>query len=79
MKVFQRTALLLLISKIEFLFEWQSQILGRWKSRSKLEKNYHQGQLFQFCPGRIEDPILHILDPNYPSFDLKCPIKCQKT
>ena len=24
-------------------------------------------------------PLLHILDPNYPSFYLKCPIKCQKT
>ena len=38
----------------------------------------NQGKLFQFCSGRIEAVFLHILDPNYPSFYLKCPRKCQK-
>ena len=36
-----------------------------------------QGQFFQVCPGRIEAPLLHILNPNYLSFYLKCPRKCQ--
>ena len=53
------------------------------KIGSKLEKlsffQGNQGQLFQFCPGRIEAPLLHILDPNYPSFYSKCPRKYQKT
>ena len=58
-------------------------MLGRdtWKSRPKLEKlsflQENQRELFQFCPGRIEAPLLHILDPNYPSFYLKRPRKCQ--
>ena len=39
----------------------------------------NQGELFQFCTGRIEAHLLHILDPNYPSFYLKCLRKCQKT
>ena len=57
---------------------------GQVESRVKTEKKLsffqgNQGQLFQFCPGRIEAPILHILDPNYLSFYLKCLRKCQKT
>ena len=48
----------------------------------KLEKlsffQGNQGQLFQFCPGRIETLFLHIPDPDYPSFYLKCPRKYQK-
>ena len=56
------------------------------KSRLKTGKNSYfqgsQGQLFQFCPGRIEappPPLLHIIDSNYPSFYLKYPRKSQKT
>ena len=48
----------------------ESQILGMGQG--------DQEQLFQFCPGRIEAPLLHILDPNYLSFYLKCPRKCKK-
>ena len=36
------------------------------KSTAKLEKlsffQENQGQLFQFCPGRIEASFLHVLD-----------------
>ena len=90
MKLFLQITLLFLISKIyffarDFLFWWESQILGkgRWKSRVKTGKNCHyfqgnQEQLFQFCPGRIGATLLHIHAPNYPSFHLKCPRKCQK-
>ena len=39
----------------------------------------NQGQFFKFCSGRIEAPLLHITDPNYPSFYSKCSRKCQKT
>ena len=45
------------------------------KVRPKLETlifQGNQGQLVQFCPGRLEAFILHILDPNYSSFYLKC-------
>ena len=68
-----------------FLCEWECHILrtDRWKSKVKTRKTviFHgnQGQLFQFCPGRIEAPLLHIPDPNYLSFYLKCPRKYQKT
>ena len=48
-----------------------------WNERSFFKGNH--GQLLQFCPGRIEAPLLHILDPNSPSFYLKCPRKCKKT
>ena len=47
------------------------------KVGSKLEKlsffQRNQGKLFQFCTGRIEAPLLHILDANYHSFYPKCP------
>ena len=85
MNFFQLIALLLLIPKIYFSFGWDSQILGRdrWKSRVKTGENSffqgNQGQLFQFYPERLEAPLLHIPDPNYPSFCLKCLRKCQKT
>ena len=54
------------------------------KVGSKLEKKLwffqgNQGQSFQFGSGRIEAPLLHILDPNYLSFYLKCPRKYQRT
>ena len=67
------------------MFGWQSHILGRdrWKSRVKTGKTVvfqgNQGQLFHFFPGRIEAPLLHILDPNYSSFYLKCLRKRQKS
>ena len=35
-------------------------------------------KLFQFCTGRLEVIILHILDPNYSSFYLKCPRKYKR-
>ena len=38
----------------------------------------NQGQLFQFCTERLECLILHIIDPNYLSFYLKCPRKYKK-
>ena len=50
--------------------------LGRdgWESRDKTGKlsflEGNQGQLFQFCPGKIEPPFLHIFDSNYPSIYL---------
>ena len=54
----------------------------KWKSRAKTGKlsffQGNQGQLFQFCPGRLEALILDILDPNYSSFYLKCPRKYEK-
>ena len=41
----------------------------------KLEKlsfvQGNRGQCFQFCPGRIKTPLLHILDSNYAFFYLK--------
>ena len=46
-----------------------------WKKLSFFQGN--QGQLFQFCPGGTEIPLLHILDLNYLSFYLKCPRKYQ--
>ena len=56
---------------------------GQEKSRDKTEKlsffEGNQRKLFQRCPGRIEAPFLHVLDPNSPSFYVKCPRKCQKT
>ena len=48
-----------------------------WKNCHFFQGN--QGQWFQFCPRRIEASLLHIPDPNYPSFYLKCPRQCQKT
>ena len=73
----------------------ESHILGRDRQKvgSELEKTVfvqgNQKQLFQFWPGAGKSgksgksgaivPILHILDPNYPSFYLKCPRKFQKT
>ena len=53
------------------------------KVGSKLKKNCHffqgnQEQLFHFSYERIEEPLSHILDPNYRTFYLKCPRKCQK-
>ena len=62
---------------------WESQILRRdkWKSRAKTGKlsffHGNQGQWFQFRPGRIEDPFLHIIDPR--EITLKMPQKIQKT
>ena len=85
MKPFQQIALLLFIPKNIIFVSVGSQILGRdrWKSRVKTGKTVifqgNEGKLFQFFPGRIEAPLLHILDPNYPSFYLKCLRKCQKT
>ena len=86
MKPFQQIALLLLIPKIEFLFGWESQILGRDRRKGRVrtgKKNCHfpgnQEKLFQFCHGMIESPLLHILNPNYRSVYLKCLRKCQKT
>ena len=66
MKLFWQIALLLLISKMQSLCVWESQILGRGggKVGSKLEKQSfcqgNQGKLSQFYPGRIEAPLLHI-------------------
>ena len=63
---------------------WKSQILERdgWKSRVKTGKTVIfpriAEKLFQFFPGTIEAPFLHVLDPNSPSFNVKCPRKCQK-
>ena len=52
------------------------------KIGSKLEKlsffQENQGQFFQFCPGMIEDTFLHVLDPNSPSFYIRCSRKCQR-
>ena len=46
----------------------------RWKSGAKTGKlsffQENQDQLFQFWPGKLEDLILHILDPSYSSFYL---------
>ena len=60
-------------------------MLGRdnGKRRAKTGKTViffqgNQGQLFQFCTGRLEALILHIPDPNYSSFYLKCPRKYKK-
>ena len=71
-------------SKNIILNGWEGHILrsDRWKSKAKLEKCHfpeNKGQLFQFCPGRLETPFSHILDPNYPYFYLKCPRKYQRT
>ena len=63
---------------------WEYQNLGRdrGKSRAKTERlsffQGKQGQLFQFFPGRIEAHFLHIINPNYSSFNLKCPRKYKK-
>ena len=63
MNFFEETPLFF-IPKISFLYEWESQILGkdRWKSRVKTIKKLsflqgNQGQLFQFCPEMIEAPF----------------------
>ena len=49
---------------------WESQILGkdRLKSRVKSGKLSFSKKFFQFCSRRIAVPLLHIFDPNYPSF-----------
>ena len=51
----------------------------RWKSKVKTGKIViflgNQEQFFQFRPGGMEVPLLHILDRNYPFFYLKCPRK----
>ena len=57
---------------------------GEMESRAETEKklSFFQGsqwQLFIFCIGRIEALFLHIVDPNNPSFYLKCPKKYQNT
>ena len=63
----------------------ECQILGkdRWKSRAKTGKTAtfpgKSGTIIPICPVRIETPFLHILDPNYPSFCLKCPRKYKKS
>ena len=57
--------------------EGQVEKLGQNGKLSFFQGN--QEQLFQFCSGRIEARLLHILDPNYLLFYLKCPRKCQKT
>ena len=55
--------------------EGQAEKYGQnWKKLS-----FFQGNEGQFCPGRIETPFLHVLDPNSPSFYVKWPRKCQKT
>ena len=36
------------------------------------------GKIVPIFLGRIEAPFLHVLDPNSPSFYVKCPRKCQK-
>ena len=69
---------------INFVMGGNARYLGGTggKVGPKLEKLIfpgNQGQLLQFCPGRLEDLILHILDPNYSSFYLECPRKYQKT
>ena len=56
---------------------------GQGKSRVKTGRmsffQGNQGKLFHFFPERLEAPFLHVLDPNSPSFYVKCPRKCQKT
>ena len=76
MKLFKRIALLLLISKIYFLCWWESQILGRGRRKSMVKTGKtvifpgKSEKLFQFYFGRIEEPLLHILDPYYLSLNL---------
>ena len=51
------------------MFGWEDQILGRDRQKSRVQNRKlsffqrNQGQLSQFCPGRIEALLLHILDP----------------
>ena len=66
------------------IFVWvRNQILGGTggKVESKLE-NCHfpeeSGAIVPVLPWKDRSPLLHILHPNYPSFYLKCPRKCQK-
>ena len=64
---------------------WESQILARhkWKSSVKSRKTViTPGKLVAIVPifpWKDRSPFLHILDPNYLSFYLKCPRKWQKT
>ena len=51
------------------------------KVGSKLEKmsffsTDSRENCFNFFPGRIEAPFLHVFDPNSPSFYIKCARKC---
>ena len=54
-----------------------------WKGRIKTGKAVifpgKLGEIFQFFPGRIEAAFLHVIDPNFSSFYVKCARKCQKT
>ena len=62
-----------------------SQILGsyRWKGRVKTGKTVifpgKSGAIFPVSPLKDRSPLLHVLDPNSPSFYVKCPRKCQNT
>ena len=54
------------------------------ENRDKTGKNCHFSRDSRencsiFCPGRMEAPLLYVLDPNSPSIYVKCPRKCQKT
>ena len=63
------------------MYGWESQVLGRerLKSRAKTRKIVifpgKSGQLFQFCPGRIEALFYTF----FTQIILKCPRKYQKT
>ena len=80
MELFYKIALLLLISKM-----WESQILGRDRRKSRVKTGktviflWKAGSVVPILPGRKESPFLHVLDPNSPSFYVKCPRKFQKT
>ena len=37
------------------------------------------GEIVLMLPWKDRNPLLHVLDPNFPSFYVKCPRKCQKT
>ena len=50
---------------------------GQAESRGMFQGN--QGQFFQFLPWKDRSPIFTRLDPNSPSFYVKCPRICQKT
>ena len=58
--------------------------VDRWKIGSKLEKTViflgKSGTIVPTLPCKDRSPpLLHILDPNYPSLYLKRPRKCRKT
>ena len=64
---------------------WKCQVLGRerWKSRVKNAKKLSFSREIRaavpILPCNDRSPLLHIFDPNYLSFHLKCPRKCQKS